>query len=225
MLRSTASILVFLLPVCVYGQVNNRLKVELDSIYRVDQVYRDILDSPQKKDSLARAHSLSGQEVDQRIFDKMTEIDRSNSRRIKQIIEQYGYPGKKLVGSPTNEAAWYVIQHSEDISRYFPLIEKAGKSKEIPYTLVAMMEDRLMTERRKPQLYGTQAGCYPLRDTASRKAECFIWPIANPGKVNQRRKKAGFSTTVEENAKRLNVTYEILTMEMLLKTYNLGDSN
>lgn len=86
------------------------------------------------------------------------------------------------------------------------------------------MQDRLMTQQRKPQLYGTQAVCYPLRDTASREPECFVWPIAYPKQVNQRRKKAGFSTTVEENAKRLDVLYKVLTMKEVLKTYNLGDS-
>ncbi|NIJ54565.1 DUF6624 domain-containing protein [Dyadobacter arcticus] len=203
-LRLTVSIFVYLVPFCVCGQINNQLKAELDSIYHVDQLYRDILDNPPKKDSLAKVHNLSGQEVDQRIFDKMTEIDHSNIKRVKKIIEQYGYPGTKLVGSPTNEAAWYVIQHSEDISEYFPLIEKAGKSKELPFDLVAMMQDRLLMGQGKEQLYGTQVRC--------ENSECYVWPIANPTQVNQRRKQAGFKTTVEQNAKRLGVAYKIRTL-------------
>lgn len=203
-LRFAALILICLMPFCVYSQVNKRLKEELDSIYHVDQLYRDILDSPQKKDSLAKTHNLAGQEVDQRIFSKMTEIDRSNIKRVKRIIKQYGYPGAKLVGSPTNEAAWYVIQHSEDIAQYFPLIERAGKGKELPFDLVAMMQDRLLMGQGKQQLYGTQVRC--------ENSECYVWPIANPAQVNQRRKQAGFKSTVEQNAKRLGVEYKVRTL-------------
>lgn len=154
-----ALILMYLMPLYVFGQVNRRLQAELDSIYRVDQLYREIMASPQKKDSLAKAHNLSEQAVDQLIHDEMTKIDKSNIYRVEQIIKQYGYPGTRLVGSPTDEAAWYVIQHSEDIANYFPLIEKAGASKELPFNLVAMMQDRLLMSQGKEQLYGTQIWC------------------------------------------------------------------
>lgn len=202
--RLTALILVHLIPIYVCGQVNSRLKTELDSIYYADQLYRDILGSPEKKDSLAKANGLFGQEVDQRIFDKMTEIDQSNIRRVKQIIKQYGYPGTKLVGSPTNKAAWYVIQHSENISEYFPLIEKAGRDRELPADLVATMQDRLLMNQGKEQVFGTQIRC--------ENSECYVWPISNPAQVNQRRKQAGFKTTVEQNAKRLGVEYKVRTL-------------
>lgn len=184
-----------------YGQVNKKLKSELDSIYQIDQLYREILSSPQKKDSLGRAHKLPEGGVDQLIVDKMNAIDRSNVVRVKQIIKQYGYPGKRLVGIPTNESAWYVIQHSEDIEHYFPLIKQAGSRNELPFTLVAMMQDRLLMQQGKEQIYGTQVRC--------EGAGCYVWPIASPSQVNQRRKKAGFDSTVEENAKRLGVKYEV----------------
>lgn len=140
---------------------------------------------------------------------------------ILDSLRKNGQPriaGVSMVGKPANEVAWYVMQHSPKIKQYFPLIQRAGQAKELPFLLVAMMQDRLMTEQRKPQLYGTQAACYPLMDTASHQQECFFWPIANPKNVNRRRKKAGFTTTVEENAKRLNVAYQILTMEKLTET-------
>lgn len=199
-----ALILMYLMPLYVFGQVNRRLQAELDSIYRVDQLYREIMASPQKKDSLAKAHDLSEQAVDQLIHDEMTKIDKSNIYRVEQIIKQYGYPGTRLVGSPTDEAAWYVIQHSEDIANYFPLIEKAGASKELPFNLVAMMQDRLLMSQGKEQLYGTQIWC--------ENSGCYVWPIANASQVNQRRKQAGFKTTVEQNAKRFGVEYNVRSL-------------
>ena len=35
----------------------------------------------------------------------------------------------------------------------------------------------------------------------------MIWPIENPARVNELRKKIGFTTSVEENAKRLDAEY------------------
>ncbi|AUD04109.1 DUF6624 domain-containing protein [Spirosoma pollinicola] len=192
-----------------YSQTSAKLKLELDSIYRIDQLYREIMMSQPKKDSLAKAENLSAQGVQQLIFDKMNEIDSSNSKRVRQIIHQVGYPGKSLVGEPTNEAAWYVIQHSKNINQFFPLIEEAGQKKELPFKLVAMMQDRLFVNQGKEQLYGTQARCDnpPAGSVGNQQPDCYIWPIRDAAGVNERRKQAGFGDTVEENAKRLGITY------------------
>ena len=45
----------------------------------------------------------------------------------------------------------------------------------------------------------------------------YVQPIKNPKKVNKRRKKAGFETTVEENALKFNVIYKPYTFEELNK--------
>lgn len=197
-----------------YSQNIPKLKLELDSIYRIDQLYREILMNPPKKDSLAKAENLSTQGVQQLIFDKMNAIDSSNIERVKQIIHQVGYPGKSLVGEPTNEAAWNVIQHSKNIGQFFPLIEDAGKKKELPFKLVAMMQDRWLVNQGKEQLYGTQARCdNPSAGSAgNQQPDCYIWPIKDADGVNERRKHAGFADTVEENAKRLGIAYKRRTL-------------
>lgn len=193
-----------------YSQTMPSLKIELDSIYRIDQAYREIMMNQQKKDSLAKVENLSSQGVQQRINSKLKEIDSSNIRRVKQIISQLGYPGKSLVGEPTNEAAWYVIQHSNSIDQFFPLVEQAGKNKELPFKLVAMMQDRLLVHQGKEQLYGTQARCDnpPAGSVGNQQPDCYIWPIKDAAQVNKRRQQAGFADTVEENAKRLGIEYK-----------------
>jgi hypothetical protein len=45
----------------------------------------------------------------------------------------------------------------------------------------------------------------------------IIYPIENPEKVNRRRKKMGFETTVEANAQLLGITYRVIGMEELVK--------
>ena len=72
-----------------------------------------------------------------------------------------------------------------------------------------MMEDRLLMYQKKEQKYGTQ-GAYTTLKTG--KAETIIWPIKDPLHVNKRRKKVGFETTIEEYAKKLNITYRVIKL-------------
>lgn len=203
------------LPVLTYAQrvPNPRLKHELDSLYYVDQVYREAMFGEKKQhlaDSIAAARQLAAGQVSQRLIGLMLESDSADMRRVRAIIRRYGYPGKKLVGTPTNEAAFYVIQHSNSIPQYLPLIKQAADQGELPFRLYAMMLDRHLMGLGKPQVYGTQGRSY------SGQA-AFIWPIEDPAHVNERRKKAGFDQTVEDNAKRLHIPYQELTMEDVRK--------
>lgn len=182
-------------------QRNKRLKAELDSIFLVDQQYRAIFSNPRKKDSLAKANNVLSEQVDWLIADKVTTVDRSNSKRVSEIIKEYGYPGKTLVGVPTNVAAWHVIQHSDHISRYFPVIKQAAIQGELPFSFVATMQDRLLMQQGKQQIYGTQVNCD--------ESGCYVWPIVKSSQVDQRRRRAGFTTTVAENARRLGVNYKV----------------
>ena len=43
---------------------------------------------------------------------KAVTLNGENIKRVQEIIAKYGYPGKALVGTPENRAAWIVIQHS-----------------------------------------------------------------------------------------------------------------
>ena len=203
------------LPVLTHAQrvLNPRLKHELDSLYYVDQVYREAMFGDKKQhlvDSIAAARHLSVAETPQRLIGLMLQTDTTDMRRVRAIIRRYGYPGKKLVGTPANEAAFYVIQHSNSIPQYLPVIKQAADQGELPFRLYAMMLDRYLMGLGKPQVYGTQGRSYTGQPS-------FIWPIEDPAHVNERRKKAGFDLSVEDNAKRLNIPYQVLTLEEVRK--------
>lgn len=204
-------------------QINPSLKRELDSMYVLDQQYRtylmEVSSNQSLADSLMTALKIK-ENLQGVLWAYQSRIDSMNLIRTEQIIKVYGYPGSSLVGKPTNEATFYIVQHSPKIDAYFPLIRQAAQTSELPFYLSAMMEDRLLTERLRPQIYGTQVACYPLR-TDFAKQECFVWPIQNPVTVNQRRAKAGFTQSVEDNAKRLGVIYKPLTMAEAKRRYSL----
>ncbi|QNL49215.1 hypothetical protein H8S90_21130 [Olivibacter sp. SDN3] len=215
-------ILVILLMLTNFGlsvgqdSLNLDLKERLDSIYAFDQGLRRYMGNSDslQKDSIAQLVGYTVEELDERKFEILPYHDSLNLIFVEQIIAGVGYPGKTLVGEPTNETAWLVLQHSDKIPQYFPLVKEAGQKGEIPFRLVAMMEDRLLMYEGKEQLYGTQAKGMTVTNVEKGKNEFiyFIWPVKDPANVNKRRQQAGFEDTIEENAKKMNIDYRVLTL-------------
>lgn len=204
-------------PSFAQTKINSRLKQELDSLYREDQKYRELFVymNNGKADSVETALHIPKGQLFGYVITHMTKADSSNLKRMKVLLKQYGYPGKSLVGVPTNEAAWHIVQHSPSINAYLPLVKVAAEKGELPYSRYAQMLDRQLVQEGREQLYGTQAQIFTITDKTTGKQETvsFIWPIKNPTQINARRKKAGFTTTVEEGSKQLGIPYKPVSLE------------
>ena len=217
-LLCTACLVLLAVAARAQGVSNAALKKELDSLFAVDQQYRKFVmnkDLGGKADSLAQALNVPREQLPDYLGREMMRLDASNLQRLEQIMGQYGYPGKTLVGEPTNVAAFYIIQHSPKIKQYIPLIEAAARKGELPFYEYAKMQDRLLMQEGKEQIYGTQGRGFATKGADGRPGpmQMFIWPIKDPKNVNQRRKEAGFTDTVEENARRLGIEYKVMTLE------------
>ncbi|PBI89562.1 hypothetical protein BSF41_20970 [Flavobacterium sp. ACN2] len=205
------------------NKINENLKRELDSIMKSDQILREYVNFDTSDDRKKEILKDLGRENDPNfrkgIWLEMKKRDSLNLIKVEEIIKLYGYPGKSLVGEPTNIAAWYVIQHSSKIGEYLSMFEEEAKKKEIPFTYFAKMQDRFLTQQGKEQIYGTQGQMKQITNKETGKKEFFnyISPIENPAKVNDRRKKAGFTTTVEENAKEMGMEYKVYTLDEIKK--------
>ena len=151
--------------------------------------------SPAARAALGRKMGLTEAEYSGDLWKLQAIIDSTNLIYVQRIVKTRGYPGKSMVGEPTNLVAWSVLQHSENLGSYLPIIKKAGSEGEIPMHLVATMEDRYLMNEGKPQVYGTQARIHG--------NQMFIWPIEDPENVNERRREAGFESTIEEYSKEL----------------------
>lgn len=136
----------------------------------------------------------------------MHQTDSINQSQVEPLLTTYGWLPQSKVGQKAAGALFLVIQHAnlETMQRYLPVLKKAVEEGEASATSAALMEDRILTWEGKRQLYGTQASG---REQENGITGYFIWPIKNPEEVNNRRAEVGFGTTVEENAARLNATY------------------
>ncbi|WP_248574850.1 DUF6624 domain-containing protein [Flavobacterium sp. H122] len=189
----------------------------MDEILKSDQILREYSNSnisESRKKEILKIVGCTKEELDKNLWSIVNKNDSINLVKVEKIIKEYGYPGKTLVGEPTNKAVWYVIQHSKKIPEYFELIKLSGEKNEIPMTLVATMEDRMLMYEGKEQIYGTQGAGRMIYDEKGNQVFFnFIWPIQNPAKVNELRKKVGFNGTIEDYAKSLEIPYSLFTMK------------
>ncbi|UEG52926.1 hypothetical protein LLH06_18430 [Mucilaginibacter daejeonensis] len=193
------------------------LKRKLDSILMLDQRYREAqvaLSKGANKDSIARMFGRSSDGLFMFLVNDMQRVDSLNMLEVEGIIKKYGYPGASLVGTPTNEVAWNVIQHSPHIKDHIELIRKAAAKKEIPFTLYAKMQDRLLMDEGKEQVYGTQiyGMMVPNKSTGKKDYVMFVWPVKDPANIDRIRLKAGFDQPIAAYARTFGVTYKRYTL-------------
>ncbi len=123
------------------------------------------------------------------IAKRVETIDTKSTARMKEIVKQYGWPGKSLVGEDGANGAWLLVQHADRDPEFqkqcLPLIEAATKTGEVPPQQYAYLYDRVATADDKPQRYGTQF----------RNGEPF--PIEDEAHVDERRKAVGLGTMAE----------------------------
>jgi len=119
---------------------------------------------------------------------KMEELHRRNAARLKEMIQEHGWPGRTLVGEEASEAAWLILQHSISDPQFqrrgLKLLEQAAAQKEIPAWQAAMLEDRIAMFEGRPQRYGTQF-------TFDENGNNCLHPLADTSNVEELRRSVG----------------------------------
>lgn len=119
---------------------------------------------------------------------RLSQQDATNRNRLMEIIKEYGWPGKSLVGVDGANAAWLLVQHADaDVAfqrKCLSLMETAPEG-EVSCKDVAYLTDRVLVNEHKKQKYGTQMGMnfepQPIDDADSvdeRRAEIGLPPLA-----------------------------------------------
>lgn len=137
-------------------------------------------------------------EANQELFEQMKEMDEAHTARLKEIVDQYGWPGYSLVGEDGSDAAWVLVQHSGDLAfqqRCLALLTAAAEEGEADPRHVAYLTDRVLVAEGQPQIYGTQ-----FKPEGGRMVP---FPIQHEEQVDDRRKEVGLST-LEEYSRQMN---------------------
>lgn len=87
-------------------------------------------------------------------------IDICHNYRLKQIINKFGFPMRKLIGKKGMKAFWLLIQHQDyDID----LQEGCLNYCDFDLQEKAFLTDRISINKGKKQIYGTQFN-FPIED-------------------------------------------------------------
>jgi Family of unknown function (DUF6624) len=110
---------------------------------------------------------------------EMTEAERAEPRKlternqalIRQIVQEYGWPGISLAGADGAHGAWLVVQHMDGDPEFqaycLSLMQQSFSIGDVSAHDLAYLTDRVLTSQSKPQMYGTQgSGVVSLTDEA-----------------------------------------------------------
>ena len=118
-----------------------------------------------------------GQPVDPDLTAQLDATTRDNTAWLGGVIQEWGWPGRSLVGDDGADAAWLLAQHSDQD----PAFQRTSN--------LAYLTDRVLLKERGTQVYGTQF------TSASSGPE--PQPIEDPGGVDERRAAMGLGPLAE----------------------------
>ena len=145
-----------------------------------------------QRDSLIRLYGADSKEaqVYHEIYEKNHLI---NEKKVREILDNSGWPSPEISGPNGNFTIANVLQHSvNDIRiKYLPMMRQAVKDKKLEARFLVRAEDRIATEAGKLQIYGGQMKYYP-------KTKSFnLWPVYDPVNIDKRRAEIGMQPIAE----------------------------
>lgn len=129
------------------------------------------------------------------------ELDKKNTERMKEIINEIGWPSVSKVGSEASADAWLLVQHADndvEFQSHCLILMQELPSGEVSPKNIAFLTDRVRVNQGQPQLYGTQF----------KQVDGKLIPkdIEDVERVDERRKTMGLDT-LAENIKRMESKY------------------
>ena len=84
-------------------------------------------------------------------------VDERNTRRMRAVVSEIGWPTVSKVGAQAEHMAWLLVQHAEHAFQKacFGLMAREPADEVCPRHL-AYLEDRILVREGRPQRYGTQ---------------------------------------------------------------------
>lgn len=160
---------------------NLLLRQELFAMEREDQHVR--------KEVIANDVTHVAPELERRLAD----IDSKNDARLREIVRQFGWPARPLVGVDGAEAAQTLVMHMPPATQkaMLPLVEAAYRVGTVPGTAYANLLDHVLVDEGKPQVYGTVA------EPFKADGEVVLYPIEDEAHVDERRAEVGLMPLAE----------------------------
>ena len=165
---------------------------------------QELLSMQGEDERLMRKLMEAGELREEEYHPRLKLLHENNIARLKEIIAEYGWPGKSLVGPEGAKAAWLITQHGvldqAFMKQSLLLLKQAVAEGEAEGWCLAYLQDRMLTMAGKPQIYGTQ-------HDFDENGIAHPLPIAEPDKVDKLRKAMGMGPLVQAT-KRIQEAYQ-----------------
>ncbi|MDW3190807.1 MAG: DUF6624 domain-containing protein [Cytophagales bacterium] len=141
--------------------------------------------------------------------------DRANTARMREIINQYGWPTYDLVGRGSSNSAWLIVQHADRNPLFqikcLSLLKEAVDANQADPSNYAYLYDRVQVAKGETQRYATQSssnnGLY----------EGNFFPIEDESNVQKRREAMNIEQSIEDYASAMGFSYVIPTEQEAIK--------
>ncbi|MDO7851692.1 hypothetical protein [Hymenobacter convexus] len=152
--------------------------------------------------------------------------DSTDLRFVAAVIRRYGYPGTSLVGRPASEIAWRVLQRTGQTTRFLPQLRAAAVAGELSYQYYAQAVDTQLMQAGQAQRYGTQVVDCLIINKATGQLDVvrFLWPVADMRRANELRRRAGFPTTVAQEAQILGFSAAPVSLAYALRMKHAAET-
>lgn len=156
-----------------------------------DEALRAELVELGRRDQEARRASDPSMWSNAEFLARMLRVDSANTRRLREIVRERGWPRAAVTGADGARAAFLVVQHSPDRAFRKEMLEllRALPAAEVRRSDLAALIDRVAVEEGKPQVYGTQFNLMGGKATPL--------PMEDPERVDERRASMGLPPMAE----------------------------
>lgn len=145
---------------------------------------RDVLLALGRADQDARAGMTAERMKDSAFARRLMRGDSLRSAQMSAILDQYGWPGKSMVGVDGETAAFHLVQHSATLGPRGLALMQAARPGEVSPADLALVVDRQKTYSNQLQVYGSQLD-------VQHAAALRFFAIADPAHVDERRATMG----------------------------------
>jgi hypothetical protein len=181
-----------------HDSLNIQLQSRIYEIYKSDQECREKLRDFHNNELDTNEYNLSGIEFEIRKTDSL------NYFELKDIVDEYGYPGFDIVGEDYSNSFWNIIQHQDNNLGFQKEVLKKMKIEcnrnNASKLYYAYLIDRVKVNSGEMQIYGTQMQLN--LDSTSYEPK----PIIELEKLDKRRMEVGLKP-ISEYITTMNTRY------------------
>ncbi len=134
-------------------------------------------------------------EEKKRRADVMAKVDKANTARMKEIVNQNGWPTQEIFGTEGASNAWLLLQYADAEPDFqencLKLMEPLAQTGDVKRVDWAMLTDRVLCARGKKQRYGTQ--------NSLEGSKWIMKPVEEPKNLDARRAEVGLIPVEDYN--------------------------